>query len=293
MRITVQSSAYNSISNIESAQSNLAKLQQQLSSGNQITTPSDDPTGTVTALRTRGELSRAAQYTNNSSDAVAWLSTADTAYSQSISTLQDARSVVLQALNSGTADPTSNAALASKLDGLRNQLLQQANANYNGRPVFGGTTANGSAFAADGSYVGDTGQVTRLVGANNSVTVSAVGTDVFGSGSTNVFTMLQNMSTAIAAGNTAGLSTSLSDIDTSLSRLSSAQSVEGAAYSQVQLAQTAGTTKTTALKTELSGIEDADLADLAVQVTTANTTYQAALQTTASIGQLSLLDFLK
>jgi flagellin-like hook-associated protein FlgL len=31
----------------------------------------------------------------------------------------------------------------------------------------------------------------------------------------------------------------------------------------------------------------------AVTVTTANTTYQAALQTTASLGQMSLLDFLR
>jgi flagellar hook-associated protein 3 FlgL len=49
----------------------------------------------------------------------------------------------------------------------------------------------------------------------------------------------------------------------------------------------------TALTTQLSGIEDIDLADMAIKVTTANTTYQAALQTTASIRQLSLLDFLK
>ena len=35
------------------------------------------------------------------------------------------------------------------------------------------------------------------------------------------------------------------------------------------------------------------MAKLAVQVATANTAYQAALQTTASIRQLSLLDFLK
>jgi hypothetical protein len=40
-------------------------------------------------------------------------------------------------------------------------------------------------------------------------------------------------------------------------------------------------------------VDVADLADLGVKVTTANATYQAALQTTASIGQLSLLDFLR
>jgi flagellar hook-associated protein 3 FlgL len=294
MRVTVGSSAYNSLSNIELAQTQLAKLQQQLSSGNQITTPSDDPAGTVIALRTRGELSRNSQYATNSADALGWLSSADGTYSQSVITLQQARTLVVQALNTGASDSTSRDAIASQLTGLRTALLSLANTTYNGRPLFGGTTADGTAFAADGTYQGDAGQVTRAVGAGNTVTVSAVGSEVFGSGSNSVFSLLQNLASAISAGGASStLDSALSDIDGAISRISTAQSTEGAAYQQVQRAQTVGTTEATALKTRLSGIEDVDLADLAVKVTTANTTYQAALQTTASIGQLSLLDFLR
>jgi flagellar hook-associated protein 3 FlgL len=294
MRITVGSSAYNSLSNIELAQSQLAKLQEQLSSGNQITTPSDDPSGTVNALRTRSELARNAQYATNSADAIGWLSTADGTYSQSVATLQQARTLVVEALNTGANDATSKNAIAQQLSGLRTALLSLANTTYNGRPLFGGTTAEGTAFAADGTYQGDSGAVTRAVGAGNVVTVSAVGTDVFGSGGASVFTLLQNLSAAVSSGGPAAtLDSALSDIDSAISRISTAQSTEGAAYQQVQRAQTVGTTEATALKTRLSGIEDVDLADLAVKVTTANTTYQAALQTTASIGQLSLLDFLR
>jgi flagellar hook-associated protein 3 FlgL len=47
------------------------------------------------------------------------------------------------------------------------------------------------------------------------------------------------------------------------------------------------------MTTQLSGIEDIDPAETAIKLATANTTYQAALQTTASIGQVSLLDFLR
>jgi flagellar hook-associated protein 3 FlgL len=294
MRVTVGSSAYNSLSNIELAQTQLAKLQQQLSSGNQITTPSDDPAGTVTALRARGELSRNSQYATNSADALGWLSSADGTYSQSVTTLQQARTLVVQALNTGASDSTSRNAIATQLTGLRTALMSLANTTYNGRPLFGGTTADGTAFAADGTYQGDAGQVTRAVGAGNTVTVSAVGSDVFGSGSTSVFSLLQNLSSAISAGGSSStLNSALSDIDSAISQISTAQSTEGAAYQQVQRAQTVGTTEATALKTRLSGIEDVDLADLAVKVTTANTTYQAALQTTASLGQMSLLDFLR
>jgi flagellin-like hook-associated protein FlgL len=46
------------------------------------------------------------------------------------------------------------------------------------------------------------------------------------------------------------------------------------------------------LTTSLSGIQDADVANLAIQISSTNMAYQAALQTTASIRQTSLLNYL-
>jgi flagellar hook-associated protein 3 FlgL len=67
---------------------------------------------------------------------------------------------------------------------------------------------------------------------------------------------------------------------------------EGATYARVHTAQVAQTTAGTAMTTQLSGIEDGP-AETALKLATANTAYQAALQTTASIGQISLLEFLR
>lgn len=294
MRITVASSSYTSLQGIQNAASRLAKAQQQLSSGQRILTPSDDPNGTVSALQLRGALGRSAQYQTGANDALAWLSTADSAYSQIVTTMQQARTLVVQALNTGANDATSNGAIADQIDGLRSSLISLANTSYNGRPVFGGTTAGGVAYVADGSYAGDSGSVTRDVGPGTTVTVSAHGPDVFGSAGSDVFSALQQIATTIRTQpGSATLSGALGQLDTAIARVSTAQASEGATYQQVQLAQTTGTTRATALKTQLSGIEDADMADLAIRVTTANTTYQAALQTTARVGQLSLLDFLR
>ena len=54
-----------------------------------------------------------------------------------------------------------------------------------------------------------------------------------------------------------------------------------------------GSLAVTSVRTSLSSIQDIELADMAVQASTANVTYQAALQTTASVRQLSLLNFLQ
>jgi flagellar hook-associated protein 3 FlgL len=292
MRVTVGSLAYTGLQSIRATSQNLADLQAKMSSGKQILQPSDNPTGTVSAMNLRSQMARNDQYATNAEDALAWLSTADSAYSQVVSVLQQARTLVVQGLNTGANDTTSNAALAQQVDALRTSLLSLSNTAYNGRPIFGGTTAGGAAYDSNGNYVGDTGSVARMVGPNTTVSVSAQGPNVFGSGSTDVFAMLSSISSALRT-SPSSLSGSLGNIDAAISRVSGAQATEGATYQAVQRAQTAQTSAATSLTSQLSTIEDIDPAQMAIQLTTANTAYQAALQTTASVRQLSLLDFLK
>jgi flagellar hook-associated protein 3 FlgL len=292
-RVTAQSGNAASISNIAAASNRLASLQQEASSGQAISRPSDNPVGTVQAMALRGQLSRNTQYTTNSNDAISWLSSADSAYSQSVTTLQQARTLVVQALNTGASSATSASAIAAQISGLRSTLLGLANTTYDGRPVFGGTTASGTAYDSSGNYVGDTGSVTRQIGPQTTVAVSAVGTNVFGSGSTDVFSLLQNIATTLQTNPSTLSSTTLSQLDSAISGVSSAQSGEAASYKQVQSAQATQTSTGTALQSQISSIETADMATVAVQLSSANISYQAALQTTASIKQMSLLNFLQ
>jgi flagellar hook-associated protein 3 FlgL len=291
-RVTVGASSYGSLANLQSAAARLANLQNQLSSGQQITKLSDDPTGAVRALQLRGDLKRSAQYARNAGDALGFMTAADAAYQQATKIVQNVRTLVVQGLNTGTSDPTSSAALAAQVDALRSSLISTANASYNGRPVFGGTTAGSVAYDSSGNYVGDTGSVTRSVAPNTTVTVNQNGPQAFGAPGSDLFTLLGNISTALRT-NPSSLSPTLGQLDGALDRLGAAQATEGATYQQVQAASTQLGTTDVALKTELSSVQDIDLAQLAVQVTTASTTYQAALQTTANIRQLSLLQFLQ
>jgi flagellar hook-associated protein 3 FlgL len=60
----------------------------------------------------------------------------------------------------------------------------------------------------------------------------------------------------------------------------------------VQNTQTVQSANGASLASQLSELQDIDLADMAVRVSAANVNYQAALQTTANVRQLSLLNFL-
>lgn len=292
MRVTEGSASANSLAGLQSAGSRLAVLQAKLSSGRQITRPSDDPSGTVRALQLRADLKRNSEFTANAGDALGWLSTSDTAYTQVVKLVQGARTIVLQGLNVGASGAASSAALADQVDAIRSSLINLANTTYNGRPVFGGTTAGAVAYDPAGNYVGDAGTVSRAVGPGSIVQISQSGTQVFGAPGSDVFTLLSNISATLRT-NPGSLGPSLAALDSAISTVSTAQATEGAAYQQVQTAQAAQTATATTVATQLSDIQDIDLAQLAVQVTTANANYQAALQTTANIRQLSLLEFLR
>jgi flagellar hook-associated protein 3 FlgL len=292
MRVTEGSTVAAALAGVGSTSSKLAQLQSQLSSGRQITQPSDDPAGTASALALRGQLQRSNQYSTNASDAIGWLSAADTAFTSTTTQLQKVRTLVVQGLNTGANTGTSNSLIADQVDQIRTSLLAVANSTYSGRPLFGGTTSGSVAFDSTGAYVGDTGAINRTIGPNSSATVNSLGTAVYGANGSNLFDVLTQISSDLRS-NSANLSGDLTTLDGSMATISAAQGQEGAIYQRVENSQTVSASSQLSLKTQLSSLQDIDLASMAVQVTTANTAYQAALATTAKVQSVSLLDFLK
>ena len=62
IRVTVGSSVAASLYGLQTNASRLAAMQAQMSSGNQITKPSDDPAGTVRALQLRADVAQSRQH---------------------------------------------------------------------------------------------------------------------------------------------------------------------------------------------------------------------------------------
>ncbi|SDI81782.1 flagellar hook-associated protein 3 FlgL [Frankineae bacterium MT45] len=292
LRITAGSTQYASIQRVQAAAQRLADQQAKLASGQQISKPSDNPGGAITALSLQGQISRNTQYTSNGNDAIAYLSTADSAYSSIVTQLQKAHDLVLQGMSTGGSTPSSAAAIAQQVDSLRSGILSVANTTYNGATIFGGTASGTVAFDSTGAYQGDNGSVVRTVGPGNTVTINQTGTAVFGANGSNIFDTLSAISTALRT-NPSTLGTQLTTLTNQLNNVVSSQAAEGATYNQVQTALTGADTAATQLKVNLSNVSEIDFAQSVIDVTSANTAYQAALQTTATISQRSLLDFLR
>lgn len=314
-RVTSQQLYANSQASMASVKARLSALQEQSSSGLRINRPSDDPTGTAAVLRLRADLAANTQYATNIADGKAWLSTADAALSRSEDIVRSARDLTVQAASSGTASPASREALATQLEGLKADLLAQANTKYLGRSVFAGTSDAAAAFAADGTYAGTPaagdGTVQRRVSGTETIRVSADGAAAFGTpaptGSptpgTSVFETIDRIVGALrsgtyatdtsATGPQALITAGIDDLRSSLTRLSAEHAVVGSDYSRLDTAKTRNGDLATTLQQQRSDVQDADTAGVLLDLKTQELAYQTALGVTAQVLQPTLMSFLR
>jgi flagellar hook-associated protein 3 FlgL len=292
LRVTQRMMVSQSLQGLEANQSRLSEVQRRMTSGRTISKPSDDPAGTASALRLRSELARSKQWSRNAQDGSAWLSTIDTTLQSMGEQVRRVRELVLQGVN-GTMSAQSRGALATEVDGLRQSLLQAANTTYLGRPVFGGTTSGQRAYdPTTGAYLGDSGVVTREVGAQASVRVDVTGVEAFGPAGTDLFATLTQVAADLRT-NPAGLSADLTALDTAAQRITTAQTDVGARANRIERATSVIDLRTDNLTTSLSEVEDIDMARTIYDLNVAQLSYQGALQATAKVIQPSLLDFLR
>ena len=295
-RITQQQMLTSLQTNMGSSLGRLQRTQEKVSSGKEISRPSDDPSGVASALQFRGSIQRADQLARNADDGLSWLSVADGALTGMQAVLSRARELALRggsaALNAGDRE-----ALAKEVDGLRENALAIANTSRLGRPIFSGNAvptppAADVAYSSTFTYQGDAGTVTRMVAEGVSVQVNVTGPDVFGPPGADVFSSLAQLAVNLRT-NPSALPASLTAIDTASTRVLTGLAQVGSRVNQIESARDRTDQIKAGQEGALADIESVDLAKALTDLKLQETAYEAALGVTARSLQLSLLDFLR
>ncbi|MEI8261647.1 MAG: flagellar hook-associated protein FlgL [Actinomycetes bacterium] len=296
-RVTQRSNGQQAIIGLQASQRRLAVLQAKMSSGKAITKPSDDPNATFSALQFRGEQARFTQWSRNAGDGLSLLKVADGQLQSMTQQVQRAKVLMIQGANTITMTSVEREAIATEIDSLREGLMMSANFTYLGRPIFGGTTTGDGAFdSTTGAYVGDTIPVSRTAGPASTVRVDTNGAEAFTTTGTPSGTTIFEVLTSAAAhlrNNPSGLAADSAHLDSVLGSLSTAQAQIGSATNRLENLKSVADAHTLTLAQSISGVEDTDLTKTILDLTTQQTSYQAALQATAKIVQPSLMDFLR
>ena len=292
-RVTQHMLSNRSVGALQTGLSRLAKLQEQMSTGRVLNRPSDSPTDTTSAMRIRSSIADVKQYGRNAADGNGWLTQIDSALTSANDQVLRARDLALQGANSGSSGPTAREALAAEVDQIRSGLIDTANSSYLGRPVFGGVTAGAKAYDSTGTYIGTAGAVNRTISAGTTIRVDVDGQQAFGASGSSVFDHLAALSTALRAGDQAGISASITALNADRDRITTTQTDVGSRQIRVEGAIQAASDDELKLNTSLSNVENADLPKTIVDLQMQQTAYQASLAATARVMQPSLLDFLR
>lgn len=275
--------------NLQTSLARSQKLTEQITSGKRIQRPSDDATGTITAIQQRTEKRALQQHMRNADDGIGWLSTADSALQAAVATLRTAYTKTVQGANSETNGTLANDALASEIEELRDTILAIGNTQYAGRPVFGGTNGDAVPFAANGVYNGGAGAVNRQVSTSATIKVNTNGDIAFG----NFYKVLTDTATEVRNGNHAGAQAGIENILAVQETMTSALADIGARHARLEDVKNRGSHTKYALQENLAKIESIDLAESIMQLQLQEVAHKAALGATAKAMQPTLLDFLR
>jgi flagellar hook-associated protein 3 FlgL len=268
---------------LSSQETSIAQLQQQLATGKVLNQPSDNPAAVTQVLALSGQASQLTSWQTNADTASSWLGTANQTANSVLDSMQSAQSLLLQSLNQGAQDPTTYEALGDQLQGVMSNLLSLSNTQYEGRPIFAGTSASPQAYDTSGNYLGN-GDVPTVVigpgsGAGQTVGLSVPGTTIFGVGAANVFATLTAAVTALSSGapTSASLSAALSALNANISTAQQASAVLGDSSQEVASASSSLTTQIASVQSDQASLQDVNIATVTTQLDSEMTNYQAAL----------------
>lgn len=184
MRVSTSLIHMQGVQSILQKQAELVRVQDQLSSGKRLLSPSDDPSGASRIVDLTEALAQIEQLDENANYATQQLNLEETSLTSSNLILQRVRELSIQAANTGTNDLQTEKIIASEIKERLQELLGTANTrDENGDYIFSGYQSKTQAFTTDGLgnyfYNGDEGQQSIQIGSSRQVAASDSGADVF------------------------------------------------------------------------------------------------------------------
>jgi flagellar hook-associated protein 3 FlgL len=313
MRVATNSYTDSMLSQFNVLETRLNTLQNQTSTGLSVQAPSDNPTAMQNTLNDLSDKAAQTQYSSN----ISTLQTRATSVGnvmESIQTLTSRAAEIATSAGSGTASQSDLDNYASEVKQLTQEAVQLMNTKdaSTGQYLFGGTNATQAPYVtttdADGDITGVTYQgnssvnqteiasgvtVSVDVPGENTGTSGARGLITDGTSGADLFSHLLALQNDLTSGDTSTITSTDSanlqkDEDNQLYQISN----NGAVQTHLTSAATFASNQSTSLDNMISNSSGANLADTMVQLSQAQTAYQAALESSAQIMQLSILNYL-
>jgi flagellar hook-associated protein 3 FlgL len=286
----------NLATSLNQTQATQQQLSAQLSSGARLTSLSQDPVSAGENVLLLNQIQQDDSFTRSSSLVSGQLQVADSALSSVVAQLTQAISLATSA-NNGTMNASNVRSIASQISGILGEVTTLANTSYQGQYIFAGGQTSTSPFTtstatspAITTYRGDSNINYLQMPNGEKIQLNVPGDQIFaGSESNGVFAALNNLiadyssgtvNTSKAVADTSALNSSLNyvsqqrvTIDNSITHLTAASDTVNNEQMQLTAAQT--------------NLMQADIAEVATQLSLAATQQTALISVIAQLGSAS------
>lgn len=312
MRVATDSYTNALISQINTLSAQMNNLENQVTTGLSVQSPSDNPGAMETTLNDLASQSAQQQYGNN---ITTLQSQANSIYSvlQSLQTItSQAESIATEAGGANSQTDLTN--YANQVTSLIQQAAQLVNSKdpETGQYLFGGTNSGQQPFTvttdANGNvtsvtYQGNSSVNQTEIGPGVTVSVAVPGVNNTGTGpqglitdsrsGADLFNHLIALQNDLLSGNASAISTTdTQNLQNDENNVTYQVAYNGNIQTRLNTASSFATSQSTALNQAISNASSTDVVQAMVQLNQAQTAYEAALETTSRVMQISLVNFL-
>ncbi|MEY4017444.1 MAG: Flagellar hook-associated protein 3 [Pseudomonadota bacterium] len=287
-------------------QGELAKTQEQLSTGKQIVKPSDSPDKASLVTRLESELARQANYQGTLKSVNTRLQSEETVLKNTSDVMVRMKELATQAAND-TLSPADRQSIALEVSSLKDQVLSLANTqDTNGNYLFSGSRVGSPAFGKNAQgqvvYQGDESRMKVAVGDNRRMNLNMPGSDAFvkvirtdaNGNKTGVgfFQAIDDLANAVKNSDHNSIQRGIAEIDTLQQGVSDATAQIGTDMNVVDMQNSVLDEITLRLKTTKSDAEDLDYTSAITKMNKDQLALEAAQSSFAKISQLSLFKYM-
>ncbi|GEQ34424.1 flagellar hook-associated protein FlgL [Marinilactibacillus psychrotolerans] len=309
MRITNSLMSKNFMRNLNNNMKSVYKYQEQLSTMEQVSRPSDDPLKVSKVLDLNNEIKQNEEYKSTINDSIDFTNAQDSALANATNSMQRIYTLTQQAAN-GTYNDQDRDAIRTEVENEIDTLMDSLNTSFGGRYIFAGNNTTTKPFEKelddDGNFAGIiyngtteedgvSGNTTKEIARGVNVELQTDGRALMNSQGEedNLGTFFNELLTALDGNDTAKLSEDLLErVDSEMNNIVNLRTNIGATTNRLKAAKDRNESEFLNLKTTYSNTQDIDLAETYMQYSMEMVAYEASLQMGNKILQSSLLNYM-
>jgi flagellar hook-associated protein 3 FlgL len=297
MRIT-QLSTFNGFQKkLQNNRQELAKFQEQLSTGKRVVRPSDDNVAFGTSRQLKEALRKNEQYQSNIKTGLSHARTTQEALDGMVDVLIDFKSTAVNG-STDTLNASDRESLADKVATLKDKMIDFGNSEFNGTYVFAGTNSADAPFTEDGAATGDVADTSNAkalkakVSDTTEIETTVTGKTLRNTSAGDLFGIMQDVEDALRANDRTAVGDSLEDVNATVDHVTGLASRLGNNINRLNFVDSQLESRSIEQEGEVSRLTDADYAETITNFRKLETSYEAALSVHSRISQMTLLNYM-